>query len=230
MLHHEHLIKLLATFVWCDQFYLLFPCANGNLLDFWQEYPNPSDPVRGPDMAQWFSEQCLGIVEGLKIIHTAAYNKNNSGHLIHGRHGDLKPENILWFRNHTDQGPFGNLKISDFGLTRFHRSESNTLFENVGVSRTYRPPEYDIANMVSQRYDIWALGCVLLEFVTWYLLGWDEVARFSKERMTDDLRHIPEDCFFHFVWWKERDGQIIIGAKAKQSVANVSLARLMAIL
>jgi serine/threonine protein kinase len=177
---HVHLIKLLVTFSWREQFYLLFPWADGNLLDFWQMFPQPSSPERDRNMAVWFSEQCLGIVQGLEMIHMADSPSTEdltkvSGHQLHGRHGDLKPENILWFKPYQDthRNHFGVLKISDFGLTRFHRTRSKSHFESVAVSRTYRPPEYDIVKMVSQSYDIWTLGCVLLEFVTWYLYGWE---------------------------------------------------------
>ena len=43
---HLHLIKLLVTFSRHDQYYLLFPWADGNLLDFWKLYPKPSEPNR----------------------------------------------------------------------------------------------------------------------------------------------------------------------------------------
>jgi len=224
---HVHLIKLLVTFTWREQFYLIFPWADGNLLDFWKMNAQPSDPKRDRKMALWFSEQCLGIVQGLEMIHTADRPSTDdlstaADHPIHGRHGDLKPENILWFKpwQNTHQSGFGVFKISDFGLTRFHGTQSKSHFETVAVSPTYRPPEYDIAAMVSQSYDIWTLGCVLLEFITWYLRGWKGVDGFSKKRTTDDNREIPEDVFFNFVKIRDNDG-MIPGARAKLSVANV---------
>lgn len=181
-------------------------------------------------MAQWLSKQCLGLVSGLSLIHNAVNEKSVSGKLIHGRHGDLKPENILWFKNHTDnhtdKGSFGTLKISDFGLARFHRTQSNPLFERVPVSRTYRAPEYEAAEMVSSSYDIWTLGCLLLEFVTWYLLGWKEVEEFANKRVADedrdDKRKFKEDVFFHFVVLIDSNGQTESGARAKVSVVKVS--------
>jgi serine/threonine protein kinase len=122
---HVHLIKLLVTFSWREQFYLLFPWADGNLLDFWQMFPQPSSPERDRNMAVWFSEQCLGIVQGLEMIHMADSPSTEdltkvSGHQLHGRHGDLKPENILWFKPYQDthRNHFGVLKISDFGFVK----------------------------------------------------------------------------------------------------------------
>jgi serine/threonine protein kinase len=229
---HLHLIKLLVTYKWREKFYLLFPWADGNLLDFWQRLPQPSDPERNYDLALWFSKQCLGIAQGLKMIHTADIPSKSVNAALsepnypnHGRHGDLKPENILWFKSYknTEDSWRGVLKISDFGLTSFHRTQSLSHFENVPVSPTYRAPEFDVAFKTSQSYDVWTLGCVLLEFVTWYLLGWEEVDKFSKERTRDDRRDIPEDVFFNFVKIREQDGGILMGARAKLSVANVSI-------
>ncbi|CZR52313.1 uncharacterized protein PAC_02190 [Phialocephala subalpina] len=227
---HVHLIKLLVTFSWRDQYYLLFPWADENLLTFWKSlYPEPSYPPRDHNLAAWFSKECLGIAHGLQMIHTAEIPSSDrqpceTSLQIHGRHGDLKPENILWFKSYegTEQGKFGVLKISDFGLTRFHGTQSKSHFENVAVSATYRPPEFDVAMMVSQGFDIWSLGCVLLEFVTWYLLGGAGVEKFSSDRAKDDSREIHQDVFFNFVQIKEKNGDLQLGARAKQSVVNVS--------
>ncbi|KAH8802626.1 kinase-like domain-containing protein [Xylogone sp. PMI_703] len=238
---HLHLIKLLATYKWRGQFYLLFPWADGNLLNFWQRFPNQSCPERDYKFTLWFSEQCLGIVQGLKMIHKTDVPSQLTDaptgtpkHQIHGRHGDLKPENILWFKSYEDgeNDWCGVLKISDFGLTRFHRTQSMSRVESIAVSPTYRAPEYDIASKVSQSYDIWTLGCVLLEFVTWYLLGWEEVDKFSKARTSEDSQaiadstHIPEDTFFNFVEIKTPDGEKQLGARAKQAVQDVSISSL----
>jgi len=149
-----------------------------------------------------------------------------STHQVHGRHGDLKPENILWFKEYQDKDPsksMGVLKISDFGLTRFHRtvSKSHVNAEGVAVTGTYRAPEYDINKVVSQSYDIWSLGCVILEFVTWYLLGWEEVDEFSRNRVKEHITDYKEDVFFNFVNMKDKYGITQIGARAKKSVADV---------
>jgi serine/threonine protein kinase len=101
-------------------------------------------------------------------------------------------------------------------------SRSRIVADGVPVSPTYRAPEYDVAKMVSQSYDIWTLGCVVLEFITWYLLGWEEVSRFSQKRVDEDNSEIKEDVFFNFVSIKDENGRVQTGAKAKQSVFNVS--------
>jgi len=235
---HLHLIKLLVTFQWRGQYYLLFPFADGNLLDFWKRHRTVEQLPRDLGLALWFSGQCLGLAEGLKMIHTFEFRHGETLDIlpdeqekIHGRHGDLKPENILWFspigtyhpNEKDDGGAMGVMKISDFGLTKFHRTAS-IFSKNEGkstpVSPTYRAPEYDIEQWIHQSYDIWSLGCVLLEFVAWYILGWDEVDKFSKSRTVDDHREIKEDVFFNNVIIEDDGGKSETGAQAKRSVAN----------
>lgn len=63
----------------------------------------------------------------------------------YGRHGDIKPKNILWFKNDPEvDDPKGVLKVTGFGLGRFHGRDSRSK-ENprtVGWSPTYEPPEH----------------------------------------------------------------------------------------
>ncbi len=94
----------------------------------------------------------------------------------------------------------GLLQIADLGLARFHRedSRSNTDPRHVGFSPTYRPPECDtLSSNISQAFDIWSLGCVYLEFTSWYMLGFQGgIDQFAEDRIRDDGGSIPEDNFF----------------------------------
>ncbi|KAF3025515.1 hypothetical protein E8E14_008418 [Neopestalotiopsis sp. 37M] len=139
-----------------------------------------------------------------------------------GRHGDVKPENLLWFNNET------LIVIADFGLTRFHSAQAGsalTIPKNLrGFSRTYRPPEFSLEAPVSQKCDVWSLGCVYLEFITWYLLGHEKTrgegaGTFVKLRLEDDDRssHIQEDKFFNVA---QEDGQVEYIVDVKESVKN----------
>lgn len=112
----------------------------------------------------------------------------------YGRHGDINPGNILWFGDH-DGGVetlSGTLKIADFGQAEFNSLKSRTAPRDVANTLTYRPPECDrlVRNeqpLIRQRYDIWCLGCVFLEFVTWLLGGEDLQLEFTASRMTPDF-------------------------------------------
>ncbi|KPM37031.1 hypothetical protein AK830_g9515 [Neonectria ditissima] len=235
---HPNLIRLLCTFSIGDKHHLLFPCADGNLQELWKEQHKPQASTSDPERGVWFSGQCLGIVEGLLRIHRQGADRvgdilrsiPRSDVKKYGRHGDLKPENILWFRNHQardEDYDMGLLKISDFGLMRFHGTVSMSQVDarRLAVSPTYRAPEFDISDEVSQAYDIWSLGCVLLEFVIWYLKGWPGVDSFSKSRAKEDIYSdagIAQDIFFSHV---KTNGQ---WAASKNKAVHEEFSRLYA--
>lgn len=231
--NHPNLIRLLVTFQHRDHLHLVFPWADGNLQDFWKkEYPDPHNPARNSDLAQWVAQQCLGLALGLKAIHhncvdrLQAWEQDlpfDASQKKHGRHGDFKPENILWYRQNGTNSPnsvTGILKVSDFGFADFHVSLSKSdipLSRLRGMTPTYRAPEWDVTEKVSPAYDIWCFGCVLLEFVEWYLRGWQGVKDFEEKRIKDSihvLAHYREDNFFNF----PKTGDEMRRAVAKESV------------
>ncbi|CAF3526170.1 unnamed protein product [Fusarium graminearum] len=214
-----HLIQLLWTFSLGSEHHLVFPCADGNLMDLWRRHHAPLAASQDHETALWFSRQCLGIVQGLNMIHQTN-DPDSDEPQKYGRHGDLKPENILWFRQSSSTEPgysLGTLKISDFGLTRFHRTQTKSHINTNGIgwSPTYRAPEYDVHDEVAQSYDIWCLACVFLEFTTWYLNGWDAVDKFAESRKKEDSNPIMrQDTFFNHIHEGNR-----VSAIAKKSVA-----------
>jgi serine/threonine protein kinase len=137
---------------------------------------------------------------------------------VTARHGDIKPANILWFI--TKEGIV--LKLSDFGLTRFHREVSQfRMYDRLVGSRTYRAPECDLKQPISPMYDMWSLGCVFLEFLSWYMLGFEEgVDDFAVQRVKDDTTpHVRQDSFFNAVM---TETGAKFGAYLKASVIRVS--------
>jgi serine/threonine protein kinase len=118
-----------------------------------------------------------------------------------GRHGDITPSNILWFDDNSGEpGQLtGTLKISDFGQTEMNSFRSKTRARDVPHTFTYRPPECDIGfAIIRQTFDIWGLGCVYLEFLTWFLGGKQLLIEFADTRMSPDesLGGIRADTFF----------------------------------
>jgi serine/threonine protein kinase len=133
----------------------------------------------------------------------------------YGRHGDIKPENILWFKDDPDVlDDKGILKIADFGLGRFHGRDSRSKVNprSVFSSPTYEPPELMLGTPVSRAYDIWSLGCLYLEFITWLLKGWAAIATFSESRAREAITAgFSDDNFFTITGPDEaeiRDGVI----------------------
>ncbi len=197
-----HLIKLLATYYDGEFYNLIFPCADGNLRDYWEQNPKPE---KTHSTILWIVKQCLGIAQALRKIHSGDFQGRRGLSLQatgkRGRHGDVKPENILWFPSESGTGTNdpGVLVLSDFGIARFHHTETmhRIYHRNLAASLTYRAPECDLKTDISPSWDIWTLGCVYLEFLTWYLQGWDTVDKFSKQRKKHDLEpDVPEDKYF----------------------------------
>lgn len=147
----------------------------------------------------------------------------NLRQLLYGRHGDIKPENILWFQDPSKKDDRGVLKISDFGLTEFsiRHSQCYKLNSQVAHSLSYRPPECDLEGaVVGQSYDIWTLGCLYLELITWQLGGTQLLQEFRQKRMKQDpIRYRATDTFFEIV----RCGQTnTVGSMIKPEVTDVS--------
>lgn len=194
---NQHLVELLATYTHQGSLYMVFPWAEGDLHRFWQIHPMPDTAVM-----PWVMDQFLGITEGLARIHRMRLPRSAASspdHRCYGRHGDLKPGNILWFKS--GESDAGRLVIADFGLTRFHtestKSRSNAAM--IPVSPTYRAPECELGESVSSSYDIWMLGCIFSEFVTWLLLGQQGLEEYARRRLTvHDVPYqcVQEDTFF----------------------------------
>jgi serine/threonine protein kinase len=222
---HPHLISLLATYEQFRAYYLIFPWADSDLSRFWSDVK--PKPLFDMDTILWVAKQCKGIAHGLISIHkyqTSNSNNHANGHeKRYGRHGDLKPENILWFCD--DKG--GTLKISDFGLSEYNTitNKSYITKSRLAWSVSYRPPECDLKNgRVGPSYDIWTLGCLYLEFITWLLGGWELVSEFTECRMSLDLMwwNIKTDTFFELVEVPNSTRPGTIVAMVKPAVTEVS--------
>ncbi|TVY16217.1 Cyclin-dependent kinase 14 [Lachnellula arida] len=205
---HAHLVQLLATYKFRERYHLIFPYAKSNLREFWNSFPL----VENPKMtASWALKQVRGIASGLSRIHfpgprTSEFNSVSSSSLPSinsdirerrfGRHGDIKPENILWFDKEGISG--GVLVLSDMGLSRFHRIESrfNVGPQTIGGTGTYVPPEVELGGAVSRAYDIWSLGCLLLEFITWIVDGAQGLDAFGDLRIEETADGIYDDSFY----------------------------------
>ena len=98
-----------------------------------------------------------------------------------GCHHDLKPSNIL-----VDKDKF---LLADFGLSRIRRlsADSKTMFK--GADSNYIAPECEFGegqvfqrNLVGRKSDVWAFGCILIEVLTYMLLGAVGVKQFEEVR------------------------------------------------
>jgi len=214
---HRHLVKLVTTYKFNGHYHLLCPMAKANLRDYWK-----LTPLREKDKSYlWALTNIAGIASGLNLIHNfrtlhrAKPDETNSTisqsrpswkfrmtldpkDQSFGRHGDLKPENILWLTDTEGIDDAGVLQISDFGLGRFHRFESKSKADpkTINGSPTYVPPELPLERPISREYDIWSLGCIFLEFITWLLEGQDGLDEFSDARKEVAYDGIVDDTYY----------------------------------
>ncbi|KAL3299014.1 HET-domain-containing protein [Colletotrichum asianum] len=173
-LDHDHIIERIAAITIGSRHYFMFPWADGgNLREFWKEYPNPN---LSTNLIRQSMVQLRSIADALECLHH--YNKN-----AHYRHGDLKPENILRFKNET---VVGTLKIADMGLAKRHTEVTDARLAptstKYGTTR-YEPPEAATNQLKarSRLYDVWSLGCIMLEYIIWLLHGYGGVQQFNDE-------------------------------------------------
>lgn len=214
---HPHLITLLATFKHKRKYHLVFRYANANLRKYWKDRPSPSF-----DKATilWSLKQMAGMAHALESIHnfSVQYPLTLDGKVrlhkdatlyvekygeLFGRHGDIKPENILWFQHIPGiEDENGALQLADFGLGSFHGRDSRSKVpcDEIAGSPTYEPPECKLHRPVSRAYDIWSIGCLYLEFITWLLKGSASITGFSSARgKTATSTATNDDHFFTII-------------------------------
>jgi len=205
-LQQEHIVRFITAFRrgerGSERHYLMFEWADGgNLRNLWRTYNRQQ---LTPGLVQSAVKQLEGLATAL---HKAHYPGTSTSF----RHGDLKPENILWFKPdaRADQDDIGILKIADWGLAReqlivtvLRSTKTVTLYG----TRRYEPPEEETRLGVgltvpgqnqqgkqpkrrSRLYDIWAMGCIALEFLIWLMYGPEELRRFNDSFRTGISEH-----------------------------------------
>ncbi|KAJ3468292.1 hypothetical protein MRS44_002357 [Fusarium solani] len=199
-INHPHLIKPIASYQYDNQENgcFLFPWAeHGNLKEFWKT--EKVRPLKNPEMMGWMLKQMRGLCHALSILHDA-----------NRRHGDIKPENILLF----EEGDYkGTLRIADVGLAKFHpeATERRILLKEITKTMTgttrYLSPEFVHKDQIPRVFDVWALGCVFIEFLIWTLHGYDRLFDFRKASCA------------HF--WDEVNGTFVIHAEVRTWISNI---------
>lgn len=236
-----------------NEFFLMFECAESNLERFWGKYSPEQLESEHADLdrvclSRWVARQCQGLAQALATLHDLKLKSTESedtrgskvlaAAATHGLHGDIKPANILRYTNWKDpkapkdrkstgeplDRPLGVLQITDFGLSSFHHTQT---VENIRIKiggSEYLPPEAHLAYPLSQSLDIWTLGCLFLEFVTWLVGGSNLQKEFSKKRSEYRAPSLSLQSQTGFFEVRERKGQTEVSkSKAVMQVSTVSL-------
>lgn len=74
-------------------------------------------------------------------------------------HRDIKPQNIMLLQD-------GTIKVTDFGIARFSRSETYTMTDKAIGSVHYIAPEQARGDLTDEKTDIYSVGVMLYEMIT----------------------------------------------------------------
>lgn len=74
-------------------------------------------------------------------------------------HRDIKPQNIMLLQD-------GTIKVTDFGIARFSRSETHTMTDKAIGSVHYIAPEQARGDLTDEKTDIYSVGVMLYEMIT----------------------------------------------------------------
>lgn len=74
-------------------------------------------------------------------------------------HRDVKPQNIMLLQT-------GNIKVTDFGIARFSRSDTRTMTEKAIGSVHYISPEQARGEVTDEKADIYSVGVMMYEMLT----------------------------------------------------------------
>lgn len=151
-INHQFFIRLYYTFQDADRLYFVLGYARrGELLDYLHKLSSFDE-----DCSRFYTAE---IVKALEYLHGLGIV-----------HRDLKPENILL----NDEM---HIQITDFGSAKiFREGEQEEKTENNEGSRgrknsfvgtaQYVSPEVLLSKSASKSSDLWALGCILYQFLS----------------------------------------------------------------
>ncbi|MGN0458306.1 MAG: Stk1 family PASTA domain-containing Ser/Thr kinase [Eubacterium sp.] len=141
LLSHKNIVKVYDVNFGESLQYIVMEYIDGITL---KEYINKIGAITWND-ALYFMTQILRAVQH-------AHDKG----IVHR---DIKPQNIILLSN-------GDIKVTDFGIARFSRSETKTLTEQAIGSVHYIAPEQAKGEFTDEKADIYSLGVVLYEMLT----------------------------------------------------------------
>ena len=196
-----HLTELYWAFRRQNTHYMIFPWAEGGSLgDIWQKDP---ERFTATNLRQWMEKNIIGLLGAVDLLHklNCSHGDLKPGNILvfSEQKNPDNPEQrdysykFRWAKNDATSTvslprDLGTLKITDFGTVRANSDatidrtrDANAL---TGAQR-YAPPEFDRNELAhnsprSRLYDVWSMGCILLEFITWVCYGRGGVQRLSS--------------------------------------------------
>lgn len=115
--------------------------------------------VDGITLKEYIEQQ--GVINWKEAVHfigqiLAALQHAHDKGIVHQ---DIKPQNIMLLQD-------GTIKVTDFGIARFSRSDYHTITDTAIGSVHYISPEQARGEMTDEKADIYSIGVVLYEMLT----------------------------------------------------------------
>ena len=167
-LQHPHIVEFAGSYIFRDRFQILmYPAAEGNLAQF----------MEGPEGI--FTIDRLGEKE--RILHRSMSCLSSAINYLHSRsvvHFDIKPRNILVSHH--------KFFLTDFGISK-KITDDPVSTKAPAMTTRYAPPETVRESAQSQIFnkrssDIFSFACVLIEILTWTILGGHALKDFTAFR------------------------------------------------
>jgi NIMA (never in mitosis gene a)-related kinase len=143
---NPYIIKYYDSFIDNDHVYIISEYASNGDLQSLINYHKKNNIIFNN---QFISKTILQIILGLVYLHKY--------HIVHR---DLKPSNIFFDNN-------WNVKIGDLGIAKFF--PDNKLIHSCIGSPLYMSPETYSGDGYNELTDIWSLGCILYNMLTFEL-------------------------------------------------------------
>lgn len=141
MLSHQNIVKVYDVSFGDLIQYIVMEYIDGITL---KEYIEREGSLRWKDTVHF----TIQILKGLQHAHDKGIV-----------HRDVKPQNIMVL-------PDGTIKVTDFGIARFARSEQRTITDKAIGSVHYISPEQARGERTDEKADIYSVGVMLYEMLT----------------------------------------------------------------
>ena len=214
-LGNPHIVQIVTSFTYRDEFNIVFRQATTNLEKALREPQHQLSQIVPPLQSCQLWPQMLGLAKALKAFSSGNWNRstepddsNSSTEEAENSrvsrndsvaiHFDLKPSNILVDRSSPNPLKF-DLIISDFGLAHIKDTTSGSSdTRDRGGDEAYAPPEC-MLDKQSRKYDIWSLGCIFLEVLTFLVMSYDGVRALDAARRRPSAHGARQNLRF----WEE---------------------------
>jgi hypothetical protein len=194
----SNLVGFYGTFEQHAAYNVLLEFADqGSLLDYFQTAP----PVRSDDI-QIFWRNFLDLIKTLDSIHKLQPGHAPGPRVLQGSHGHIKPANVLVMNGGSDSKFDVRFKL-DVGIEHFMHTTASR--DGGPTSRAYEAPECFVNNVKGfpegpqPEADIWSLGCILSDSVSWVVRGLDGLEEYRVRRKAElqRLGVLTDEYSFH---------------------------------